>query len=72
MQLKLILAALAVSVGALEAPPKAVILMLGDDYAHNNVGFAHGPLGTGNPQMRTRHMDRLASEGIVLDWHYGM
>ena len=27
---------------AIAAPPKAIILMLGDDYGYTNVGFAHG------------------------------
>ena len=69
MQLKLILAALAMSVGALGAPPKATILMLGDDYGYSNVGFAHGPLGTGDPEMRTRHNHVPATEGVVLGRH---
>lgn len=27
---------------AIATPPKAIILMLGDDYGYTNVGFAHG------------------------------
>lgn len=37
---------------ALAAPPRAIVLMLADDYGYNNVGFAHGPLSAGNPEMR--------------------
>ena len=50
--------------------PKAIVLMLGDDYGYNNVGFAHGPLNKGNPEMRTPNLDRLAADGIVLERHY--
>ena len=54
--------------------PKVIILMLGDDYGYNNVGFAHGPAGNdfghGNPEMRTPNLDQLVKEGIVLDRHY--
>ena len=39
---------------AVAGPPKAIVLMLGDDYGYNNVGFAHGPLAAGNPEMRLR------------------
>jgi len=60
--------------GAASAPPKAIVLMLGDDYGYNNVGFAHGPrgedFGDGNPEMRTPHMDAHARAGIVLDRVY--
>jgi arylsulfatase B len=52
------------------APPKAIILMLGDDYGYDNVGFAHGPLKQGNPEMKTPNMDQLVTEGIVLERHY--
>jgi leishmanolysin-like peptidase len=61
---------------AAPAPPKAIVLMLGDDYGYNNVGFAHGPTGAdypqggANPEMRTPHMDALAATGIVLDRFY--
>ena len=59
---------------AAAAPPKVIILMLGDDYGYNNVGFAHGPKGSdfghGNPEMRTPHMDALARDGVVLDRFY--
>ena len=55
-------------------PPKVIILMLGDDYGYNNVGFSHGPsghdFGHGNPEMRTPNLDQLATDGIVLDRHY--
>eukprot|EP01079_Euglenida_sp_SAG-EU17-18_P004395 gene4395-798_t len=51
-------------------PPKAIIMMLGDDYGYANVGFAHGPLKQGNPEMRTPHMDELATGGVVLERHY--
>ena len=51
-------------------PPRAIVLMLGDDYGYANVGFAHGPLQAGNPEARTPHMDALAAEGIVLERHY--
>jgi arylsulfatase A-like enzyme len=51
--------------------PKAIVLMLGDDYGYNNVGFAHGPDGNnGNPEMRTPKMDDLARSGIILDRFY--
>ena len=34
---------LVAAVSAVAAPPpKAIILMLGDDYGYGNVGFAHG------------------------------
>lgn len=33
------------------APPRAIVMMLGDDYGYHNVGFAHGP-SPGNPEMR--------------------
>ena len=36
---------------------------------YNNVGFKHGPLQQGNPEMRTPNMDALASQGIVLERH---
>ena len=49
--------------------PKAIVLMLGDDYGYNNVGFAHGP-ADGNPEMKTPNMDTLAKTGIVLDRFY--
>ena len=49
--------------------PRAIILMLGDDYGFGNVGFAHGP-SPGNPESRTPHMDSLAREGVILDRHY--
>ena len=56
--------------GAASAPPKAIVLMLGDDYGYNNVGFAHGPrgedFGDGNPEMRTPHMDAHARAGRTL------
>ena len=39
-------------------PPKAIILMLGDDYGYDNVGFAHGPLMAGNPEAKTPNMDK--------------
>ena len=59
---------------AAPAPPRVIILMLGDDYGYNNVGFSHGPKGPnyghGNPEMRTPHMDALARSGIVLDRFY--
>ena len=42
--------------GAVAAPPKAIVLMLGDDYGYNNVGFAHGPLGAGNPEMKYKKL----------------
>ena len=58
----------------LSESPKVVILMLGDDYGYNNVGFPHGPAGNdfghGNPEMRTPNLDQLVAEGIVLDRHY--
>jgi hypothetical protein len=38
--------------GTISTAPEAIILMLGDDYGYNNVGFAHGPLAAGNPEMR--------------------
>ena len=67
-------AALLAFASAAAAPPKAIVLMLGDDYGYNNVGFAHGPrgegYGDGNPEMRTPHMDAHARAGIVLDRVY--
>ena len=51
-------------------PPKAIVLMLGDDYGFTNVGFAHGPLQAGNQEMKTPNMNQLVAEGIVLERHY--
>ena len=51
------------------AAPRAIVLMLGDDYGYGNVGFAHGP-NPGNPESRTPHMDSLARGGVILDRHY--
>ena len=53
-----------------DAPPRVVILALGDDYGFNNVGFPHGPLNAGNPEMRTPHLDALAMAGLRLERHY--
>ena len=51
--------------------PKVIIFALADDYGFNNVGFAHGPSGEGNPEARTPTMDRLAvAEGVRLERHY--
>eukprot|EP01051_Picozoa_sp_SAG22_P014557 SAG22_NODE_1784_length_3588_cov_27.751791_1_plen_185_part_00 len=67
----LAVAALHAAAAAVVAPPPtAFVLMLSDDHGCYNVGFPHGPLGRGNPEMRTPHLERLAAEGIVLDRHY--
>ena len=47
----LVMTTMAAIAGASQ-PPKAVIFMLGDDYGYDNVGFAHGPLQAGNPEMK--------------------
>ena len=51
-------------------PPRVIIFSLGDDYGFNNVGFDHGPLSKGNPEMRTPNLDRLAMDGVRLERHY--
>eukprot|EP01047_Picozoa_sp_COSAG01_P079983 COSAG01_NODE_15377_length_1345_cov_1.402087_1_plen_368_part_10 len=66
----LAVAALRAAAAAAVSPPTAIVLMLSDDHGYYNVGFPHGPLRRGNPEMRTPHLDRLAAEGIVLDRHY--
>ena len=68
MALALLQAAAALAAPA-GKPPRAIVLMLGDDYGFGNDGFAHGP-SLGNPKSRTPHMDRLARGGVVLDRHY--
>jgi arylsulfatase B len=57
------------ALGLAASPPRAIVLMLGDDYGYGNVGFPHGP-SAGNPESRTPHMDALAMGGIILDRHY--
>eukprot|EP00051_Salpingoeca_urceolata_P032595 m.16473 g.16473 ORF g.16473 m.16473 type:complete len:669 (-) comp5258_c0_seq2:215-2221(-) len=64
------LAFLALAGARAATPPKVIILMLADDYGYNNVGFAHGPLNGGNPEMKTPNIDKLAMEGIRLERHY--
>jgi arylsulfatase A-like enzyme len=66
---QMLLVLLATSIVSDAARPKAIILMLGDDYGYNNVGFAHGP-ANGNPESNTPNMDSLARTGIVLDRLY--
>ena len=50
--------------------PRVIVFSLADDYGYNNVGFAHGPLNKGNPEMRTPTLDRLAGDGVILERHY--
>jgi hypothetical protein len=52
------------------APPRVIIFSLGDDYGFNNVGYEHGPLSKGNPEMKTPTLDRLAMGGVRLERHY--
>jgi arylsulfatase A-like enzyme len=40
-----------------------IILIVSDDLGWNDVGYH-------NPRMRTPELDRLAREGVQLDWHY--
>ena len=56
--------------GSGPAPPRVIVFSLADDYGYNNVGFAHGPLNKGNPEMRTPTLDRLAGDGVILERHY--
>eukprot|EP00038_Savillea_parva_P017529 m.20629 g.20629 ORF g.20629 m.20629 type:complete len:718 (-) comp3812_c0_seq1:251-2404(-) len=51
-------------------PPRVLLFQLGDDYGFNNVGYPHGPLNQGNPEMMTPTMDELAMSGIRLERHY--
>ena len=36
-----------------QRPPRVILFQLGDDYGYDNVGFAHGPAATPNPEART-------------------
>ena len=40
-----------------------LIMCLGDDYGWNNIGYR-------NPEIKTPHMDELASEYVRLERHY--
>lgn len=41
-----------------------IVLLLADDMGYGDIG------AFGNPDVRTPHLDRLASEGVTLTQHY--
>jgi arylsulfatase B len=62
------------AVAVTDAAPSAaglpnIFLMLVDDYGWNNVGF-HAKNQPNADEIVTPNMDKLASEGIILDHHY--
>jgi arylsulfatase A-like enzyme len=42
-----------------------IVLIVADDLGWNDVGYH-------NPRMRTPELDRIAAEGVQLNWHYVM
>eukprot|EP00949_MAST-11_sp_MAST-11-sp1_P005247 g5247.t1 len=65
----LVMVVVAESIFANAKKPRAIVLMLADDFGYNNVGFSHGP-APGNPEVRTPTLDSLARDGVVLDRMY--
>ena len=65
--MRAIWAVVLLAAGVACAPPRVIIVALGDDYGFNNVGYPHGPLNAGNAEMRTPCLDELAMSGIRLD-----
>jgi len=62
----LVLASLlpAVARAQAETPPPNVILVMADDLGYGDTGF------TGNPIVQTPHLDRLATDGVLLSRFY--
>ena len=59
----------AVAASAVVAP-RVIIFTLADDFGFNNVGYVHGPLNRGNPEVKTPTLDRLAMQGVRLERHF--
>lgn len=48
---------------SIAAPRPNIVLIVADDLGWNDVGYR-------NPRMRTPVIDRLATNGVQLNWHY--
>ena len=52
------------------SPPPSLIFVLCDDWGWANMGLHRDPSWPGNNETQTPNIDRLASNGLLLDRHY--
>ena len=47
-----------------------IVLVLADDFGHANIGYNRDPDDPASSEVHTPVMDKLASEGVILQRHY--
>ena len=70
MKLVLLLVGMVDFVAAKGGDKPNIVLVLADDFGHANIGYNRDPNDPASSEIHTPVMDKLASEGVILQRHY--